>query len=116
MTGIEIINEIEKTQQAIIKGNIDLKTYGVKKAKTEMDYKRALRKEMLKLRYQEKLPGNLVENVAKGQEEVSKLRCNRDIARVEYETAKYQLKGLENSIEALRSILAYDKTELKNAY
>lgn len=114
-TPVQIIEEINKTQQAIIEGNILLKTIGVKRAKAEFEYRKSLSKLLLHLRYEKKMPVNLVDNIAKGNEQVAKLRLERDIAQAEYETTKYQLRGLEKSLEAYRSILSYDKVEL-NSY
>lgn len=114
-TSVEIIEEIKRTQQAIIEGNTLLKTIGIKRAKAEYEYRKILSKCILNLRYEKKVPVNLVDNIAKGNEHVAKLRLDRDIAQAEYETTKYQLKGLEKSLEAYRSILSYDKTEL-NSY
>ncbi|HHD2753254.1 TPA: hypothetical protein ACOTG0_002063 [Clostridium perfringens] len=113
-TPLQIIEEINKTQQAIIEGNTLLKTIGVKKARAEYEYRKMLSKWILHLRYEKKIPVNLIDNIAKGNEQVAKLRLERDIAQAEYETAKYQLRGLEKSLEAYRSILSYDKTELKS--
>ena len=114
-TPIEIIEDIKRTQQAIIEGNTLLKTIGVKRAKAEYEYRKKLSQLILHLRYEKRIPVNLVDNIAKGNEQVAKLRLERDIAQAEYETTKYQLKGLEKSLEAYRSILSYDKIEL-NSY
>ncbi|MDS1004956.1 hypothetical protein P9J83_15840 [Clostridium sporogenes] len=114
MTPIEIIEKIKTCQQALTRGNTELKTLGIKKAKSEHDYKVALRKEMLKLRNIDKYPSNMINDLSKGNDKVAELRLKRDIAESSYYTAISAMDNLRLEIETLRSLLTWLRTELKN--
>lgn len=114
MTPGEIINKIQACQQALTAGNVNLKTLGVKKAQAEHDYKVALRKEILKLRVVDKQPATLVSDLARGNEEIAKLRLERDIAEMDYSVCLEAMRNLRLELEAYRSFLTWERVELKN--
>lgn len=114
MTPGEIINKIQACQQALTAGNTNLKTLGVKKAQAEHDYKVALRKEILKLRMVDKQPATLVNDLARGSEEIAKLRLDRDIAETDYNVCLEAMRNLRLELEAYRSFLTWERVELKN--
>lgn len=110
MTPAQIMNKLNDCVLALEKGNIELKTLGVKKAKTKMDYSIALRKEILRLKL-EKYPVTLVGDLSRGQEQVAKLRLDKDIAESSYYTAISAIENLRIEIEILRSKLRWFREE-----
>lgn len=114
MTPVEIMNKIQACQQALTAGNIELKTLGVKKARAEHDYKVELRKELLRLRHIEKQPVTLINDLAKGKEEIAKLRFERDLAETNYNVCLEAMRNLRLELEAYRSFLTWERVELKN--
>ena len=113
MTPIEIMQKIEICQQALTKGNTELKTLGIKKAEAERNYRIALSKKLFALRM-EKYPIAIMQDIAKGSSEISNLRLQRDIAESSYYTAISAMDNLRLEIETLRSILTWLRVELKN--
>ena len=110
MTPAQIMNKLNNCILALEKGNIEIKTLGVKKAKTKMDYSIALRKEILRLKL-EKYPATLVGDLARGQEQIASLRVDKDIAESSYYTAISAIENLRIEIEILRSKLRWFREE-----
>ncbi|BFN03888.1 hypothetical protein [Clostridium tetani] len=110
----EIMNKLNAAQLALQKGNVELKTLSINKARTEKDYRIALAKKMLILRNVEKYPSNMINDLAKGDEKVAQLRLQRDIAESSYYTAISSIDNLRLEIETLRSLLTWLRTEFKN--
>lgn len=109
-----LIEKLDRCILALSKGNIELKTLGLKKAETERNYRVALSQEILKLKT-EKYPATLIIYMAKGNERVANLRLNRDIAESAYFVALDAVNNLRSEIEILRSKLTWIRTELKNS-
>lgn len=114
MTPIQIIEEIQSCKMALTQANTRLKTLGINLAKAENVYRIAVAKKEVQLRKIEKYPANLVHDIARGDIEVAKLRLDRDIAKIDYEACKEGLKNIRTELEALRSLLAWDRVEYKN--
>lgn len=110
MTPVEIMNKLNSCILALQQGNAELKTLGIKKAKTKIEYSIALRKEILKLKL-EKYPATLISDLARGQEQVAKLRLEKDIAESSYYTAISAIENLRIEIEILRSKLRWYREE-----
>lgn len=110
----EIMNKIQACQQALTAGNAELKTLGVKKADAERKYRVELRKEILKLRQLEKQPATLINDLAKGKEEIARLRLDRDIAETNYSVCIEAMRNLRLELESYRSFLTWERVELKN--
>ncbi|WP_139905630.1 hypothetical protein [Clostridium thermarum] len=114
MSPSEIMGKIQACQQALTAGNANLKTYGLRKAKAEHDYKVALRKEILRLKVVDKQPATLINDLARGNEEIAKLRLERDIAETDYNVCLEAMRNLRLELEAYRSFLTWERVELKN--
>jgi capsule polysaccharide export protein KpsE/RkpR len=110
---IELIEKLNQALLALQRGNTQLQTLGVKKADAERKYKISLRQELLKLRL-EKHPVSIIQDLAKGNEEISKLRLERDLAENAYTTCQEAMRNIRLEIETLRSFLTYQRVELKN--
>lgn len=81
-----------------------LASKGKEKANSEMNYRIALRIEILKLR-DDKIPVTIISDMCRGNREVAKLKYDRDVTEVLYETVmqkiyaiKLQIRMLENQI------------------
>jgi len=114
MTPGEIINKIQACQQALTAGNMELKTLGVKKANAERAYRVNLAKEIFRLRQIDKQPATLINDLAKGKEEISTLRLERDISETNYNVCLEAMRNLRLELEAYRSFLTWERVELKN--
>lgn len=110
----QIMEQIEKTKNELSKLNDNLKNFGIQKEKTERIYRIELRKMLLKLRI-EKIPTSIIQDVAKGDERISQLRLERGLAENNYITCKEALNNKRIELEALRSLLTWERMELKNS-
>jgi 5-methylthioribose kinase len=109
-----IVNKLNECVQALGRGNIQLKTLSLEKAKTEKAYRVKQAQEILKLRT-EKYPVTIIMELVKGNEEVAELRLQRDIAESAYYTCISAIDNLRLEVEILRSQLTWMRVELKNS-
>lgn len=110
----EIINKLDMCVQAMTRGNAELKTLSIKKAKAEQTYRVAVAKEILRLKL-EKYPATLINGMVKGNEVVANLKVERDIAESAYFTAISAMDNLKTEVEILRSQLSWLRAEYKNS-
>lgn len=75
--------EIEKAQAQLDKALKDLRHNGIQSAEAERNYRIAKSQKILKLR-EEGIPTTLIIDLVKGDEEVSKLEFERNVADVVY--------------------------------
>ena len=94
----QIINKMNQCLMAMQKGNIEYKSLGLKKAAAEEKYRVAL-----------------IPDMARGNEEVARLRLERDIADVNYTVCRDSLRYNEKELDILRSQLAWAKVEYQNS-
>lgn len=113
MTPGQIINKIQLCQQALTTGNGELKSLGVKKAEAKRNYSIAKAKKIMMLKL-EKYPVTLIQDLVKGDEEIAKLRFERDIAEINFSVCYEAMKNLRLELEAYRSFLTWERVELKN--
>lgn len=114
MTPGDIIQKLNTCILAIQKGNVELKSLGLKKAKAEREYRIALQKEMLKLKT-DGYEVTIIPDMARGNEIVANLRLNRDVAESTYYCCRDGIKYLETEIDILRSQLTWLRAEFKNS-
>lgn len=108
-----ILNKLDECVRALTLANTNLKTLGLNKAQTEMNYRIKKAQEILNLKA-DKYPVTLIMEIVKGNEEVANLRLERDIAQSSYFVALDAINNTRAEIEILRSKLAWERTELKN--
>ena len=111
----QIIDNMNKCLRAMQQGNMQYKTLGLKKTAAEEKYRVALQKEIARL----KLEGykvTIIPDLARGNKEVARLRLERDVADVNYETCRNSLRYCEKELEILRSQLAWIKSELNKTF
>ena len=110
----QIMEQIEKTKNELSKLNDNLKNFGIQKEKTERIYRIELRKKLLQLRI-EKIPSSIIQDIAKGDEKISKLRMERGLAENNYYTCQEALRTKRLEMEILRSLLTWLRVELGNS-
>lgn len=110
----QLLDRLDRCIAALGRGNTQLKTLGLEKAKTEKEYKIRQAQEILKLKA-EKYPSTLIMELVKGNEEVADLRLKRDIAESSYYVGLEAMTNLRLEIEIIRSQLTWLRTELKNS-
>lgn len=109
----ELMDKLDMCIAALTKGNIQLKTLGLKKAESERVYRIALAKKIFSLKM-DKIQVSLIRDLSRGDEEISRLRLERDIADNDYYVCKSSMENLKVEIDVLRSKLAWLKLEFKN--
>lgn len=110
----ELMDRLERCIAALGRGNVQMKTLGLEKAKTERDYKVKQAQEILKLKA-DKYPATLIMELVKGNEEVAELRLQRDIAESSYFVGLEAMNNLRLEIEIIRSKLTWLRSEFKNS-
>lgn len=109
MAQVELIQVIQLMQETNTRLNNSIKELhkqGKKLASSERDYKIALAHKILELKSQG-MPATLINDLAKGNEEIAALRFERDLARSLYDTAKEGMRSLRTQADVLRSIARY---------
>lgn len=109
-----IMDEIRKVKDDLSRLNDNLKNFGIQKEKADRTYRIELRKMLLKLRL-DKVPSNIIQDVAKGDDRISQLRLNRGLAENSYTTCQEALRNKRLELETLRSLLTWERTELENS-
>ncbi|CAI3542927.1 MULTISPECIES: hypothetical protein [Clostridium] len=110
----EIMDEIKKAKNELSKLNDNLKSFGIQKEKAEQIYRIELSKKLLKLRL-DKTPSSIIQDVAKGDAYISKLRLERGLAENNYTVCQEALRIKRIELEMLRSLLTWQRVELGNS-
>lgn len=110
----KLLERLDMCIAALSRGNTQLKTLGLEKAKTERDYKVRQAQEILKLRA-EGYKVTIIQDLAKGNTEVAELRLKRDIAESSYFVALEAMNNLRLEVEILRTKISWLKCEFKNS-
>lgn len=105
----DLMIELSEARKQLNNSLEDYKKIGRTLAQAEMEYKIALRKEILRLKLESKVAWTACSELAKGDENVANLRFDRDVKSSEYNCAfekinatKIELRILENEVEAMR--------------
>lgn len=110
----QLLARLDQCIAALGRGNTQMKTLGLEKAKTRKDYSVRLQQEYLKLRAEgEKV--TIISELAKGNEEVAELRLKKDIAESSYYVGLEAMNNLRLEIEIIRSQLTWLRAEFKNS-
>lgn len=102
---MELWDEIKVEQALLDRAVRELKPRGQKKAQTEHDYRVALSKRLTALRA-EGSPVTHLADIAKGEDEIAKLRLERDIAASLYDSALESINVQKLKIRVLEGQLA----------
>ena len=96
----DLIIEMNKKRQELNSAIHILKDRGIDKAKTESYYRVALAIEILKQR-EKKVPVTIINDICRGDKEIAKLKLDRDIAEVLYDTAFEKIRTLKMELQLL---------------
>lgn len=105
---IDVGETILKTAKRIEKGVDSLHILGKNYAAAEQEYRKALAKEILELR-DCKIPVSIINDLARGSENVSDLKFKRDLAEQSLDISKKMLSALQSELSALQSIYKFSK-------
>ena len=101
---IEVTNAIWTTAKRLNSG-VDIIVQKAKEyAQAERDYRTALSIEIVKLKTQG-MPVSIINDVARGSENVVNLKFKRDLAQEVYKASRDKLNALSNELSAMQSIL-----------
>lgn len=109
-----ILNKLEYKVNELSLRNQELDMVGRRKHSLESTYRCELRKELLKLTASN-TKISIIGDMARGKEQIAKLRLDRDLATNEYFTIKSAIENIKIEIEVLRSMLTWLRVELKNS-
>ncbi|EDT74795.1 hypothetical protein [Clostridium butyricum] len=109
----QIMDEIKEAQNQLTRLNQKLFRYGEEKEYTEQRYRIELSKKLLELRMN-KCTASIVNDVARGDETISGLKLKRGLAENKYTVCKEALNNKRLELECLRSLLTWQRVELKN--
>ncbi len=110
----EKLELLEKSKKTLDSLTIELRKRGYAKAMAEREYRMALAKKEIELRGNN-YPANLVYDMARGDKVVVELRHKKQVLEIEYEVCKDRLRNERAQIEALRSMLAFDRANYLNS-
>lgn len=102
---MELWDEIMTEQALLDRAVKELKPRGMKKAETEREYRMALSKRLTILRAEGQPVTHLLD-IAKGEEEIAKLRMERDIAESLYDSAVEAINAQKLKIRILEGQLS----------
>ena len=105
----DLQNAMSETRRSLNECLIFYKNNGRKLAEAEQKYRIAYRKEVFRLHLMDGVAWTACSDLAKGDEEVAKLRLERDIRKSDYDSCyerilqlKVELRILENEMDAER--------------
>ena len=98
----DLINELNHHRQSLNYAIKELKERGNNKAKAERDYRVALAKKMLELRA-EGTPVTIISDLCRGDEEIARLKMERDIAESLYESNMQFIYSTKLNIDIIQN-------------
>jgi len=107
-SGQDLILALREQRQLLIETVNAMKVIGRMLAGATKDYKIALRKEILKLHVEDKVAWTACYELALGDEEVAKLRFNRDIKQSDYDVCIEKINALKLEIRLLEKEIEQD--------
>lgn len=96
----DLIQEMNEIRQQLNKAINILKKRGQDKAKAEHDYRIALAQEIL-IQRDKGTPVTVIADICRGDKAIARLKLNRDIADVLYETAFEKIRTLKMELSIL---------------
>lgn len=94
-TGQDLTKELRENAVAMLEAVTNLKECGRNKARSERDYKVALRKEILRLRLDDGVAWTACYDLALGDDNVAKLRWQRDVYESDYQCLQEKINVLK---------------------
>jgi hypothetical protein len=109
-----IIENLKNLGRELAQANKELYETSIKKAEAEHKYRTKLAKKILILR-QESYPVTLINDLARGDEEIALLKLERDKQEALYDACKYNINSIHERISVGQSILNWLKAEYQNS-
>ena len=107
-----VIKQLQSLGAELQNANKELRKIADDKALSEMEYRKALAVKILLLK-SDNLPATLIMDLARGSDEVSLLKLERDKQEGLYEAVKYNINSLNKRISVGQSILSNLTSEYK---
>lgn len=98
------IYELQKKLNELMQLTRLIGEYGAKYAQAEHDYKVEVSKEVMKLK-DKQTPSTLINLIIYGQPSVARIRLERDLAEVMYESSKEKINALKLYIRVIENQL-----------
>jgi hypothetical protein len=108
MSGQDLVLKLREARNKLIDTVDDMKSTGRYLATAERDYRIALRKEVLRLHIDDGVAWTSCDSLAKGEDNVAKLRFKRDVYKSDYETAQELIMQIKLEIRLLESEIRQD--------
>lgn len=99
---VDVKQEIFKGSKRLDEASREIFKLAKAKAETEMEYRIALTKEMVKLK-EKGMAITMIQDVARGN--VAELKYKRDLADVTYQAGRDSLRAIQTQLSSLQSIL-----------
>ncbi len=100
MSGVDLVIERQQKLKDLDYAMHEVRTRGRALAEAEKDYRIALRLEILSLRM-DGYPVTIIPDMARGNNKVATLRCQRDCADADYRSVLEAINSLKLSIKIL---------------
>lgn len=104
MNGHDLVIQIKELQTRLDKTLIDYATWGKNRAKAEYDYRVAYRKQILVERSNGQ-PTTIIEALVRGDEEIAKLRMNRDVTDTMYRAALEHINAVKLEMRIIQDMI-----------
>ncbi len=101
---VELTQALYSTSKRLDKGADVITSKAKEFAQAEKDYRMALAREITKLKISG-MPVTLINDLARGNEEVANCKFNRDLAENTFKASRDMLNALAVEVSALQSIL-----------
>ena len=110
MTPQQIISGMREKNRELSKSNDDLIDLAESMAQAKRDYAVAFSKKILDLKPAH--PATLLLDIVRGDENIAKLRFEKDVAKEVYSACRQNIKNIHMGLETYRSILTWQRAEL----
>jgi chromosome segregation ATPase len=114
MSPQEIIEQLKHLGSELHRANKELYETSIKKSEAEKKYRTKLAQKILILRT-EKYPATLIQDIARGDEEISLLKLERDKYEALYDACKYNINSIHERISIGQSLLNWLRNEYQYA-
>lgn len=103
--------EMRELRDTLTLAITELKKRGREKARAEMEYRIALQKEIL-LQRDKGTPVTIINDICRGNEEIARLKFERDVAETLYDTAKEKVLATKLEIRIIEGELSAERRGL----
>ena len=112
----EKLQLLEKSKETLDELTVELRKRGYSLAVAEREYRKALAVKELELRSKgNSVPANLAYDIARGTPNIAELRYKKQVLEIEYDVCKDKLRNERSNIEAIRSLIAWDRANYLNS-